>query len=339
LRTVIIRFLSAAMGLTLLGTPAFAREPLTFGPFETTIEGGLNATVVRDRGDTLTSGYLDLYLIFRQPIGNLTFGAELYSELVYDGEADRKLSMLDDPYVDLGFWLEGDRFGYLAFSYTSSAIGEHCIEAPSTGDNFGQGDYVTVSTCPAFDARSVLFFRTPDLGNGLKFAISYMPRTTFESVEVGEAAESASVALILDHTDAGGAQWTGSLGFETVLQVEGGGPKATAVQAGLNWAKAGWTVGGAVTTTDNGDGTYDLAVGAGVSQELTASFTASLGLNHSRSRQSGANLDETSVALIGMYGFVPDKVIADAGVWRIRTDDAGVVDDRTVVGIGFSLYF
>jgi hypothetical protein len=332
-------FFPACLACALAAGPALALEPLTFGNFEARFEGGLNATAVRDRGETLTSGYLDFYLTFTQPIGGLTFGAELFSEIVYDSEADRELSVLDDPYIDLGLWLEGEGFGYLAYSYTSSAIGEHCIEAPTTGDNFGHADYVTVGTCPAFDTRSVLFYRTPDLGGGLQVAASYMPKTGFESVEVGEAAESASLALILDRMDETDAQWTGSIGVEKVLSVEGGGPKATAYQAGLNWARDGWTLGGSVAVTNNGDGTEDRGLGLGVSRDGTDRFTASLGVNHSQSRAGGARLDETSVALIGMYSFVPDKVILDGGIWRIRSDDAGVADDRTVIGIGFSLYF
>jgi hypothetical protein len=327
------------LACVLTASPALSLEPLTFGSFEATFEGGLNATVVRDDGETLTSGYLDFYLIYQQPVGSLTFGAELFSEIVYDSEVDPALSIVDDPYIDLGLWLEGEGFGYLAYSYTSSAIGEHCIEAPSTGDNFGHGDYVTVGTCPAFDTRSVLFYRTPDLGRGLQVAASYMPETGFESIEVGQAAESISLALILDRTDGSDAQWTGSIGVEKVLSVEGGGPKATAYQVGLNWAKDDWTLGGSAAVTDNGDGTRDRGLGLGASRDFDDKFTASLGVNHSQSRAGGANLDETSVALIGMYSFVPDKVILDGGVWRIRSDDAGVVDDRTVTGLGFSLYF
>lgn len=78
--------------------------------------------------------------------------------------AARPLITPTEPYLDPGIWVEGETFGYLAYSYTSSAIGEHCVEAPSTGDNFGSGDYVTVGTCPAFNSRSVLFYRAPDLG-------------------------------------------------------------------------------------------------------------------------------------------------------------------------------
>lgn len=337
--TVMQRILIMACVATVAAPSASAFEPLTFGDLQVTLEGGANLTAVRDRGETLTGGYLDLYVVYSRSFDRLSFGAELFGELIYDSEADPRLSLLDDPYVDLGVWLEGERFGYLAYSYTSSAIGEQCIEAPTTGDNFGPADHVTVGTCPAFDARSVLFYRTPELGGGLKLAVSYMPETGFETIDPGEAAESLSVALVLDRTDANGPQWTGSLGVETVLQVEGGGPKATAFQAGLNWAKDGWTVGGAFALTDNGDGTEDPGLGLGLSRQVSDRLTASLGLNHSRSRSGGADLDETSVALIGMYSFVPDKVILDGGIWQVRSVDAGVSEGRTVLGLGFSLYF
>lgn len=328
-----------ALAATAAATPAGALEPLTFGNLEVVLEGGVNLTAVRDRGDTVTNGYVDLYLIYRQPVGALTFGAELYGGVTHDSEADRRLVVNDDPYIDLGLWLEGERFGYLAWSYTSSAIGEDCIEAPSTGDNFDHGDYVAVGTCPAFDARSVLYYRTPDLGYGLRLGASYMPQSGLESVEDGEAAESISLALLLDRTDAGGAQWTGSLGFERVLAVEGGGPEPTAFQAGLNRASGGWTVGGALALVDNGDGSEDRGLALGVSRQFGEMFSASLGVNDSRSRAGGAQLDETSVALIGMVSFVPDKVLLDGGIWQIRTDDAGVHSDRTVIGLGLSLYF
>jgi hypothetical protein len=249
------------------------------------------------------------------------------------------LPVNDDPYIDLGLSLKGEKFGYLAYSYTSSAIGEHCIEAPSTGDNFGQADYVTVGTCPAFDTRSVFFYRTPELGHGLKLAVSYMPETGFESVEAGDVAQSASVALILEQTDTAGAEWTGSLGVEKVLKVECGGPEATAFQAGLNRAKDGWTIGGAVAIIDNGDGTEDQGWGLGVSREINEKLTVSLGVDHSQSRSDGENLDETSVAIVGMYSVVPDKLILDGGLWQVRSTDEGVRDDRLVVGIGLSLSF
>jgi Gram-negative porin len=329
----------ATLVVLLSAGPARALEPSTFGNFEATFEGGMNATVVRNDGHTLTSGYLDFYLIYRQQVGDLTFGTELFSEITYDSEVEPELSLADDPYIDAGLWLESEGFGYLAYSHTSSAIGEHCVEAPSTGDNFGHGDYVTVGTCPAFDARSVLFYRTPDLGGGLQVAASYMPQTGFESVEAGDAAESISLALILDRKDDGGAQWTGSVGFEKVLKAEGDGAEATAYQVGLNWARDGWTLGGSVAVTENGDRTRDRGLALGASCDVSDKFTASLGVNHSQSRADRASPDETSVAVIGMYSFVPDKVILDGGVWHIRSDDAGVVDNWTVIGIGFSLYF
>jgi hypothetical protein len=331
--------LPTAIALCVVAPPAVAFEPLTFGDLKLTPEIGANLTLVRD-GDTVDSetGYLDLTLLWQREIGGLTFGVELFSEVAIDLQGDPKVDLVR-PHIDPGLWIEGERFGYLAWSYTSSAIGEHCVEAPTAGDNFAQGDYVTVGTCPAFDTRSNLFYRTPDLGNGVKVAVSYMPQTGIESVEAGEAAESASVALILDRTDATGAQWTGSLGAERVFRVEGGGPEATAFQAGLNWAKDGWTLGGSVAVTDNGDRTQDRGLALGVSRDVSDKFTASLGINHSQSRADGARLDETSVALIGMYSFVPDKVILDGGIWHIRSDDAGVTDVRTVVGLGLSLYF
>jgi hypothetical protein len=326
-----------ALGLTVGPTAAF--EALTFGDLSVTPEIGLNLTLVRD-GETVDaeSGYLDLTLVWEREIGGLTFGVELFSEVAIDLRGDPKIDLVR-PYIDPGLWLEGERFGYLAFSYTSSTVGEHCVEAPSTGDNFGQGDYVAVGTCPAFDTRSVLYYRTPDLGDGLKVAASYMPETGFESVEAGEAAESASVALILDRTDPSGVQWTGSLGVENVLAVEGGGPEATAFQAGLNWAQGGWTLGGAMALTDNGDGTADRGFGLGVSRTFSDRFTASLGLNRSESRAGGAMLDETSAALIGMVSFVPDKAILDGGLWHVRRDDGGAQSEETIVGLGLSLYF
>jgi hypothetical protein len=328
-----------ALGFFAAAGPAVAFEPLTVGEAELSFEGELYLTAVQDDGDLFSDNYLDLYLTYTQPVGTLTFGVELYSGLTYESESDPEFYVNDDPYVDVGLWLEGDDFGYLAYSDTSSAIGEDCVEAPSTGENFGQDDFVSVGTCPSFDSRSVLFYRTPDLGGGLQIAASYMPETGFESVEDGEAAESASLALILDRTDASGAVWTGSIGFEKVLGVEGGGPEATTFQAGLNWERDGWIVGGAVALTDNGDQTEDHGIGLGVSREINEKLTVSFGMNQSRSRADGAELDETSAALIGMYSIVPDTVILDGGIWHIRTTDGGIASSRNVIGIGLSAFF
>jgi hypothetical protein len=330
----------AVAAVAVWASHAFAFEALTFGDFTLTPEVGANLMFVRDTAmEDSTIGYLDLTLVWSREVGNLTFGLEAFSEIIVDTADDQAIKLIDDPYVDLGLWLEGERFGYLAYSYTSSAIGEHCIEAPTTGDNVGGADYVTVGTCPAFDTRSVLFYRTPNLGGGLKLAASFMPETGFESVEDGKAASSASMALIYEREASGGAAWTGSLGMETVLSVEGGCPKAVAYQAGLNWAKDGWIIGGAAALTDNGDGTEDRGFGLGVSREVTEKLTLSTSLNISRSRADGGLLDETSLAVIGMYSFVPDKVIADMGIWQVRGDDAGVKSSRSVISIGLNLYF
>ncbi|MGL4237517.1 hypothetical protein [Tabrizicola sp.] len=330
----------AIVAVAVWASPAVAFEALTFGDFTLTPEVGANLMFMHDSAmEDSTTGYLDLTLVWSRQVGSLTFGVEAFSEIVLDTAEDRAIKVFGDPYIDLGLWLEGERFGYLAYSYTSSAIGEHCIEAPTTGENIGAGDYVTIGTCPAFDSRSVLFYRTPDLGGGLKLAASYMPETGFESVESGEATSSASLALIYEREAMSGAIWTGSLGMEKVLAVEGGGPEAVAYQAGLNWTKDGWTIGGAVALTDNGDWTEDSGFGLGVSREVTDKLTLSTNLNVSQSRAAGARLDETSIAVIGMYSFVPDKVIADMGVWHIRSDDAGAKSNRSVVSIGMNLYF
>ena len=166
-----------------------------------------------------------------------------------------------------------------------------------------------------------------------------MPETRFDSVKAGEASESLSMGLAYDHTDAAGAQWTGSLGLETVLAVAAVGPKPTAFQAGLNRAKDGWTIGGALALTDNDDGTQDRGYGFGFSRQVTEKLSVSLGVNRSESRAGGARLDESSLALIGLYMFVPDRVMVDAGIWQINSSSAGARGNRTVVGLGMSLYF
>lgn len=173
----------------------------------------------------------------------------------------------------------------------------------------------------------------------MKLAVSFMPETGFESVEPGETAESASVALILDRTSEDGTVWTGSLGVEKVLKVEGGGSEAAAFQVGLNRATNGWTLGGAVALTDNGDGTRDRGVSLGVIRDVSDKLAVSIGVNRSVSHTFGADLTETSVTLIWMVPLVTDKVFADAGLWRIRSVDAGASNDRAIVGLGLSLYF
>lgn len=329
-----------AVACLCLPSAAAGADPLTFGDFTLVPEVGFKMTHSRNGNtENAASGYVGLTLTWQRQIGGLTFGTELYSEFGYGSAEDPGFFLVDDPVVDPGFWVVADRFGYLAFSHTSSAIGEHCIEAPTTGDNFAQGDYVTVGTCPAFDTRAVLYYRTPDLGGGVKLAFSYMPETRVESVEAGEVGESSSVAAILERELPSGATITASFGVERAFAVEGGGPRPMAWQTGLNWAQDGWTLGGAAALTDNGDGTCDRGFGIGVSRAATDRLTLSLGANRSESRAGGARLDETSVALIGMYTIVPDRLLIDGGIWRIWSDDGGLREERTVLGIGLSLTF
>jgi hypothetical protein len=329
---------AAVMAAAVVGAPvrALAFDPLTFGNFELTVEGGLDASAVRDSGDMTTSGSLDLTLAYRVTRGPLTFGASVAGGMHHDSTATRRFAVNDDPYLDPGFWIEGDAFGYLAVSDSSSAIGEHCVEAPATGDNFGHADHISISTCPAFDTRSVLYYRTPDLGRGVKVAVSVMPDTGFESVGDGEAATALSAALIVDRQTPDGITWTGSLGVEAVQRVAGGGPTPFAVQAGLNMDRDGWQMGGAIALTDNGNGTDDLAFGLGLRRDLTPRLSASIGLNAARSHADGIRKDEASLAVIAMYSFVPDKLSVEAGLWQVRaTSEAS----RTIVGLGLSASF
>ena len=166
-----------------------------------------------------------------------------------------------------------------------------------------------------------------------------MPATSFDDVDLGEASESASVALGYTGETADGATWTGSFGFEKVLAVNGGGAKATAWQLGINRAKDGWTIGAAAAVTDNGDGTEERAFGLAVLRVVSEKLTLSGGLNLSHSGIGGADLSETSLSLIGLYQIAPDTAMLEAGIWQIRTDDAGARSQRTVVGLGVSLYF
>ena len=119
-----------------------AFDPLTLGDVALTLGGGLNLTCARN-GDTTSNayGYLESTLTFSRTVGALTFGAEAYSTVEYDSDAEgRNLAVYDDPFVDLGVWIKSDSFGYLSYSYESSAAGELCIEAPSSGDNFDHAD-------------------------------------------------------------------------------------------------------------------------------------------------------------------------------------------------------
>lgn len=322
-----------------LGMPATAFEDMTFGNAAIATGGALNVTIEKSE-DASTYGYLDGTLTFERAWSGLTFGAELYASLEYDDEADGdKLYIYDDPYIDPGLWLEGERFGYLAYSYTSSAIGEHCIEAPSAGDNFGHSDHLTVGTCPSWDSLSTLFYRTPELTHGLKFAVSYMAETALEHADEGEAAEGVSAALIYDQADRSGAAWNGSFGFEKVLEMKGGGAKPTSWQAGLSREANGWAIGIAANLTVNGDGTRDKAFGLGVQRQVNDHLRASIGYNRSESRATGAELDENSMSVLAAWHFVPDEVILDGGVWFTRSDSLGIGSNDTTVAIGFSYYF
>ena len=330
-----------AAGLTILCTPAMALDALTFGDFALTLGGGLNLTRARD-GDTTSNayGYLESTLTFSHTVGALTFGAEAYSTIEYDsGTEGRNLAVYDDPLVDLGVWVKSDSFGYLSYSYESSAAGEFCIEAPSSGDNFDHADYVTNGTCPSFDTRSVLYYRSPVFAGGFSIAASYMPKTPFESVNAAEAETSVSLALGYDGKDPSGASLTGSASIERVLSVRGGGPDVTAWQFGISRAKDGWTLGAAAAYINNGDGSSERAIGVSVLRQVNEKLSISAGLNASHSGLDGGDLQETSLSVIGLYQIVPDKVMVDAGLWQIRTDTAGVQSDRTVVGMGISLYF
>ena len=109
----------ATASLVAFATPSRAFEPLTFGDFSLLLGGGVNLTATHDAETTSNAyGYLESTLAFKYDFGPLTFGIEAYSELEFDSDAEgRNLAVYDDPYVDLGLWIEGESFGYLSYSY------------------------------------------------------------------------------------------------------------------------------------------------------------------------------------------------------------------------------
>lgn len=331
-------YLALPAALCCLSSPALAWDPVLYGDFSLQFSGGVNLTATRHAETVRTAyGYFDSTLTWTHEYEALTFGAELYSMVEFDNNfVGENLAVYGDPYVDVGLWVESESFGFLSYSNQSSAIGEICVEAPSSGDNFGHADYITHGTCPSFDTRSVLYYKSLDLGGGYNVSASYTPNSGMERVDIGAPATSASMAISFDLTDAHGANWTGSFGVEKVLSVDGGGAQATAWQAGVNWAKNGVIVGGAVAFTDLGDGTNDSGIGFAVESDFSDKFGASLGVNWS---QSASGETETSLSAIAMYSVVPDKVIIDAGVWYLHSDDGGGEDTRTILGIGASIYF
>lgn len=104
-----------ALALFDLANPAVAFEDLTFGDLKMNLAVGVNGTIVHATAMAdSTSGYVDLTLTYTRPIDELTFGAVLFSQVVVDANGDPAVTLYDDPYVDPGLWLEGDRFGYLS---------------------------------------------------------------------------------------------------------------------------------------------------------------------------------------------------------------------------------
>ena len=59
----------------------------------------------------------------------------------------------------------------------------------------------------------------------LDLALDYVPETWFEAVDAGEASQSASLALIYDHTDPSGAQLTGTFVVKKCCQLSAADPR------------------------------------------------------------------------------------------------------------------
>ena len=207
------------------------------------------------------------------------------------------------------------------------------------GQNFAADQFVGMGTCPSFDSRSTFYYKTPDLGGGFSVALSFMP-TFGQDVKSGEAEEDASIALVYAATAADGAKWTASTGFERVLEVKGGGPTSDSWQAGVNRAKAGWTIGAAaaMTTFDQHAG-KESALGIGVVRDLTDRWQASLGANWSNSTYDGADLTETSVALIASYSVIVKRLAVNFGLWQVETEDQGTTVQDTRLGTGLTFSF
>jgi hypothetical protein len=331
----------AALFLLGSGQDAQAISKLEFGPFTLALNGTLHTTALygTNEGNTQLSSPNDLTaaLGFLHQIGDLTFGFGLSIDVYYDIEAGPDALTVSDP--GPAIYLKGPRFGMLAFNLTSSASGTNCVEEPSAGQNFAADQFVGMGTCPSFDSRSTFYYKTPDLGGGFSVALSYMPKFG-QNVESGEAEEDASIALVYAATAADGAKWTASTGFERVLDVKGGGPTSDSWQAGVNRAKAGWTIGAAaaMTTFDQNAG-KESALGIGVVRDLTDRWQASLGANWSNSTYDGADLTETSVALIASYGVIAKRLAVNFGLWQVETEDQGTTVQDTRLGTGLTFSF
>ncbi len=331
----------AVLFVLISGQDARAISKLEFGPFTLALNGTLHTTALygTNEGNTQLSSPNDLTaaLGFLHQIGDLTFGLGLSIDVYYDIEAGPDALTVSDP--GPAIYLKGPQFGMLAFNLTSSASGTNCVEEPSAGQNFAAEQFVGMGTCPSFDSRSTFYYKTPDLGEGFSVALSYMP-TLGKDVEPGEAEEDASIALVFAATAADGAKWTASTGFERVLEVNGGGPTSDTWQAGVNRTKAGWTVGGAaaLTTFDQNAG-KESALGIGVVHNLNARWQASLGGNWSSSTYDGADLTQTSVAIIASYSVNAKRLAANFGLWQVETEDRGVTSHDTRFGTGLTFSF
>lgn len=330
------------LALLLLAAPqASAVEPVKLGPLTLVLDGTLHATALygSDTREVSTSTPHDLTaaLGYLAPIGDLTFGLGVSVDVDYDSEAEQSDRLtLSDP--DPAIYLQGDRFGKLAYSLTSTASGENCVEAPSAGENFWSTDYVTNGTCPSFDSRSVLYYQTPALSGGVALAVSYMPDWG-EEVDDGDAEEDVSIAMVYAATGANGAEWSASLGYERVLSIKGEGSPSDSYQAGINRTKDIWTVGASAALTDFDDSGQDSAIGLGVLCQLTERWQASLDANWSRSTADGADLTETSLSAIAAYAILQDRFLVDFGLWQLNARDAGAQSDKILAGVGLTLIF
>jgi hypothetical protein len=323
---------------TAFATPSFAFETLKFGAFALDLKGELESVAMQDGVEDESTFEnkltMSLALSSKHDIGGLTFGTQIKAKAVAD-DSKSDVFVLKDPTWKLT--LKGDRFGTLSLNDASSASGENCVQAASVGDIFDLTDHIDNTACPEYDDATVLYYQTPELAGGYQIAASYMT-DAFGGLSKGDA--ERAISLGLTYAGAGfGGDISASLGVEHVLSVKGSTVTMTAWQAGVNLEKADWLYGAALGYTDFSNGDQSLGAQVAVTRKVSDGLDVGLGLNWSNTTEDGDTKRETSLGVVAEYVLLEDHLTADAGLWQIQTDEAGVGSNDTVFGVGLTVEF
>lgn len=340
------------------------------------IEGSIDGLVTKEQGESESELSIDVYPTVTLTIPSATWSAEIEFAPEFYIVSNDDGTEIDDPYAYLdiavshknGFRIEAsiestydldaedwvdtewsisassDKIGKLTYGYVDSAMGDGCVEAPGSTNNFGHDDLTSFGTCESHGYAGTLLYTSPSFGGGYTF------RSSFSSPSEGDRSAGdlkRSVSAAVGYEGSWGSQdveW--SVGVEHVSQFEGipdfGGDALTAAQAGILLQSGKWAYGASLGITKYaGTSVKQRAISVGAeyqaSEHVLVAGGATIAELADFETTPFANDREVSYGLAIEYAAIPDTLIFDAGV--SFAEGTFGADDKTQFGVGFTRSF